>query len=60
MAGPDNMKLYTFLIGLALLGCKQNIDNKADSTPIREHSIQSVLWQQKSSEYILTSTKKQQ
>ncbi|NQX82486.1 MAG: 5'-nucleotidase, lipoprotein e(P4) family [Flavobacteriaceae bacterium] len=45
------MKLYTFLIGLALLGCKQNIDNKADSTPIREHSIQSVLWQQKSSEY---------
>lgn len=44
------MKFYSLLLLLVLVGCKQSVD-KAISTPIREHSIQSVLWYQESSEY---------
>jgi 5'-nucleotidase (lipoprotein e(P4) family) len=45
------MKTYCLLILLTLVGCTQNIDDKNNNIPLREHSVQSVLWHQKSSEY---------
>ncbi len=46
------MKSYFLLfLGVALIGCKSKNKNPEPVVPIREHSVQSVLWHQKSTEY---------
>ena len=44
--------LYLMMIaGAVLLGCYQKTETPEQSIPAREHSVQSVLWQQQSAEY---------
>lgn len=46
------MKSYAILfIGIVLFGCNSQPGQHASPIPKREYSVQSVLWQQKSSEY---------
>ncbi len=45
------MKSYALLFGVVLVACQPQANQQAISIPKKEHSVQSVLWQQQSSEY---------
>lgn len=45
------MRSIVFSVLIILAGCTQDAKKQISSIPLREYSVQSVLWQQRSSEY---------